>query len=157
MAEGNGVDAERLPQIIRDIYRCVADLEAMFPGRHFTPDGHMVGSIGEALAAHYYGFDELFVASNRSHDGRVGERLVQVKATQKKRIAISSEPQHLLVFRLHKEGSFDEIYNGPGCRVWALVSGKKLPKNGQHPVSVPALMRLMLDVPESLRLPRVRA
>ena len=117
----------------------------------------MVGSIGEAIAAHYCGFDELFVASNLSHDGRVGERLVQVKATQKKRVAISSEPQHLLVFKLHKEGSFDEIYNGPGDRVWALVSGKQMPKNGQHAVSVAQLMRLMLGVPESLRLPRVIA
>ena len=151
------MDAERLPQIIREIYRCVADLEAMFPGRHFTPDGHMVGSIGEALAAHYYGFDELFAASRFGHDGRVGGRLVQVKATQKKRVAISSEPQHLLVFRLHREGSFDEIYNGPGDRVWALVRDKPTPKNGQHPVSVATLLRLMLEVPESLRLPRVRS
>ncbi len=149
------MDAERLPFIIREIYKCVAELEAMFPGRHFTPDGHMVGSIGEAIAAHYYGFDELFVASKLSHDGRVGDRLVQVKATQKKGIAISSEPQHLLVFKLHKEGSFDEIYNGPGDRVWALVSGKQIPKNGQYQVSVAKLMRLMLDVPEALRLPRV--
>jgi hypothetical protein len=29
----------------------------MFPGRHFTPDGHMVGSFGEALAAHHYGIE----------------------------------------------------------------------------------------------------
>ena len=34
---------------------------------------------------------------------------------------------------------------------------KKMPKNGQHPVSVAMLMRLMLDIPESLRLPRIRA
>src|SRR5258708_36297592 len=123
------MDAERLPQIIREIYRCVADLETMFPGRHFTPDGHMVGSLGEALAAYYYGFDELFVASKLSHDGRVGDRLVQVTVTQKKRAAISSEPQHLLVFKLHKEGRFGEIYNGPVARVWTLVRGQKTPKN----------------------------
>ena len=50
---------------------------------------------------------------------------MQVKATQKKRIAISSEPQHLLVFKLHKEGSFDEIYNGPGDRVWATAGARR--------------------------------
>ena len=82
------MDAERLPQIIREIYRCVADLTAMFPKRHFTPDGLMIGSIGEVLAAHYYGFDELFVASKLRHDGRVGELHVQVKATQRKSIGI---------------------------------------------------------------------
>ncbi len=151
------MDEVRLPQIIRNIYRCVARLEAMFPGRHFTPDGHMVGSIGEVSAAYYYGFDELFTASNQGHDGRVGEMLVQVKATQRERVAIACDPQHLLVLKLHEEGSFDEVYNGPGNRVWALVSDKKMPKNGQHPVNLTDLARLMQDVPELLRLPRVRA
>jgi len=79
------MDAERLPEIIREIYRLVADLEAMFPSRHFTPDGPMVGSIGEALAAYYYGFDELFAASNSTHDGRVGDRLVQVNQSNSKK------------------------------------------------------------------------
>jgi len=149
------MDVERLPQIVREIYRLVAELEAMFPGRYFTPDGHMVGSIGEAIASHYYGFDELFAASNEGHDGRIGERLIQVKATQTKRIAITSEPQHLLVLKLHKEGSFDEIYNGPGRGVWALVSSKPRPKNGQYPVNIAKLARLMVDVPEAERIPKV--
>jgi hypothetical protein len=116
------LDTERLPLIIREIYRCVAEFEAMFPGMHFTPDGHMVGSIVEVLTAYCYGFDELFVASNLSHDGRVGERLVQVKATQKKRIAITSQPQHLLVFRLH--GVADKV--GPRQHVRIYIKGSKL-------------------------------
>lgn len=36
----------QVPDIIRQIYAIVSDLENMF-GRHFTPDGQMVGSIGE--------------------------------------------------------------------------------------------------------------
>jgi hypothetical protein len=39
----------------------------MFPGRHFTPDGHMVGSLGECLVAHAYGL-ELQTASNKGFD-----------------------------------------------------------------------------------------
>jgi integrase len=35
-------------------YCLIDELEAMFKGRHFTPDGHTVGSIGEAIAAHHY-------------------------------------------------------------------------------------------------------
>ena len=38
----------RFPEIIRELYRLIDELEQMFPGRHFTPDGHLVGSIGEA-------------------------------------------------------------------------------------------------------------
>ncbi|HIR43130.1 MAG TPA: hypothetical protein IAB86_07080, partial [Candidatus Aphodovivens avicola] len=40
---------------IREIFRIANELEDMHPGRHFTPDGHMVGSIGEVIAAEEYG------------------------------------------------------------------------------------------------------
>lgn len=53
------MDTARLPEIIREMYRLIDELEAMFKGRHFTPDGHTVGSIGEAIAAHYYGLELL--------------------------------------------------------------------------------------------------
>ena len=44
---------------IKALYEISQELEALFPGRHYTPDGHMIGSIGEALAASYYNL-ELF-------------------------------------------------------------------------------------------------
>lgn len=44
---------------IKALYEISHDLEELFPGRHYTPDGHMIGSIGEALAASYYNL-ELF-------------------------------------------------------------------------------------------------
>ena len=47
---------------IQLLYQISQDLETLFPGRHYTPDGHMIGSIGEALAASFYGLD-LFTAS----------------------------------------------------------------------------------------------
>ena len=67
---------------------------------------HMIGSIGEALAACCYGL-KLFEASEKTHDGQAPDgRLVQIKATQINRIAISSEPEWLLVLKIHKDGSF---------------------------------------------------
>lgn len=41
-----------LPKLLSDLYVIVAKLEALAPGRKFTPDGHLVGSIGEAVAAY---------------------------------------------------------------------------------------------------------
>ena len=41
----------KLPKQVADIYRAVQELEADYPGRKFTPDGHLVGSIGEVIAA----------------------------------------------------------------------------------------------------------
>lgn len=40
-----------LPARVDKIYEAVAELEAAYPGRKFTPDGHLVGSIDEAIAA----------------------------------------------------------------------------------------------------------
>src|SRR4051812_22617685 len=88
--------------LIRQIYQIVDRLEALFPGRHFTPDGHMVGSIGEVLAAARYGL-ELMPASAPVHDGRTADgKLVQVKATQSDRIAFrgAEAPEHLVVLSL---------------------------------------------------------
>jgi hypothetical protein len=41
----------KLPAPVAAIYRAVAELEATYPLRKFTPDGHVVGSIGEVIAA----------------------------------------------------------------------------------------------------------
>lgn len=103
---------------IKMLYRISQELEDLFPGRHYTPDGHMIGSIGEALAACCYDL-KLFEASEKTHDGQASDgRLVQIKATQISRIAISSEPEWLLVLKIHKDGTFSEEYNGPGKLAW---------------------------------------
>ena len=36
---------------VQKIYEIVGELQADFPGRSFTPDGHLVGSIGEVMAS----------------------------------------------------------------------------------------------------------
>ena len=133
---------DEVPALIRDFYAIVAKLEFIFPGRHFTPDGHLVGSIGEALASTYYDI-ELCRASTEGYDGVREGRKVEVKATQGDRIALSSCPEHLLVFKLNEDGSFDECFNGPGLLAWALVAKRKSTKNGQHQVSLAALRQMM--------------
>lgn len=49
----------------------------MFPGRHFTPDSHMVGSLGECLVADAYHL-ELKTAPNKGYDA-VTKTGLQVK------------------------------------------------------------------------------
>lgn len=149
------LDEARFPQLIRDLYKIVGELEKMFEGRPFTPDGHMVGSLAECFAAYYYGLD-LLTCSTPGHDARVKDRKVEIKATQGKQVGLRSGPEHLLVFKLFKDGTFAEIYNGPGAPVWALVASKPRPSNGQYSVSIAQLSRLMADVPLDARIPRVR-
>lgn len=135
---------------IKALYEISHDLEELFPGRHYTPDGHMIGSIGEALAASYYNL-ELFPASEKTHDAKAPDgRLVQIKATQINRVALSSEPEWLLVLKIHKDGTFSEEYNGPGKRAWEHCG--KLQKNGQRPISLAKLRELQTAIPQSDRL-----
>lgn len=49
----------------------------MFPGRHFTPDSQMVGSLGECLVADAYHL-ELKTAPNKGYDA-VTKTGLQVK------------------------------------------------------------------------------
>ena len=45
----------QLPPQVAAIYRATAELQKRYPGRPFTPDGHLVGSIGEVVAAEALG------------------------------------------------------------------------------------------------------
>jgi Family of unknown function (DUF6998) len=57
----------KLPAPVAAIYRAVEELEAAYPLRKFTPDGHLVGSIGEVIAAEALSLT-LHPASYPGHD-----------------------------------------------------------------------------------------
>ncbi len=144
---------QEIPQLITELYALVSRLETLFPGRRFTPDGHLVGSIGEVLVAHAYDL-ELLPSSYEGHDAKAKDgRLVQIKATQVRSIGISSQPIHLLVIQIQRDGSFDEIYNGPGEIAWN-ASGN-MQKNGQRPITLYRLKNLMKDIDTGMGLRRI--
>jgi hypothetical protein len=158
--DGNGVQRtdmtrnaiDTIPGVVERLYVLVAELEQSFPGRPFTPDGHLVGSLGEVLASHYYKL-ELLPCSTKCHDAQTRDgKLVQVKATQSDRVALRAEPDHLLVIQLQRDGTIVEIYNGPGSLAWR--NAGKQQQNGQSPISISTLKRLMRDVPAEQRLAR---
>ena len=144
-------DLDRIPSLIGRLYDIVDELERLFPGRKFTPDGHLVGSIGEVIAAYRYDL-ELLPGVAETHDAKATDgSLVQIKATQVSRIGISSEPEHLLVLKLGRDGSATEVYNGPGSIAWKAAG--KMQKTGQRPLSLSKLRKLMVSVDADERLP----
>jgi hypothetical protein len=143
--------ADKVPELVRRLYSLVGEFEALFPGRKFTPDGHLVGSIGEVIAAHRYDL-ALYSASSAAHDGSARDgRQVEIKATQGDTVALRAEPQHLIVLHLNKEGHATEVFNGPGSLVWSSCGAMQ--KNGQRPISLSRLRKLMVQVSASQRLP----
>ena len=139
-----------LTAIIQDLFRTVFELESRYPGRKFSIDGHLLGSIGEVIAAEYYGLTLLPNSSER-HDAKDEQgRLIQIKATQIDRISISSEPDYLIVIQITSDGNWSEIYNGAGSRVWK--NAGKMQKNGQRPISIAKLKLLMKSVSDDEKI-----
>lgn len=149
------MDHVRFKKAISDLYAVVRILEDMFPGRSFTPDGHLVGSLGECIVADAYGL-ELMPMSNKGYDAvDTRRRKVEIKATQSKRVAFRSKPEHCIVIQIRKDGSFEEKYNGPGSKIWNEFAGKPVPSNGQYQISLAKLSKIQKTVPKCDQIPIV--
>ncbi|HGY54504.1 MAG TPA: hypothetical protein ENK44_02255 [Caldithrix abyssi] len=145
---------ERFQSIVKSIYAAVNELEKMFPGRPFTPDGHLVGSLGECLVADTYNLT-LMSPSTKGYDAITKEgKKVEIKVTQSKRVAFRSCPEHTIIIKINNDGTFVEYFNGPGEIIWKTFSGKKLPKNGQYQISLNKVSKLYERVPLSKRIPK---
>jgi len=149
------MDHAKFKELIAKLYSVVDDLEKMFPGRPFTPDGHMVGSIGECLVADAYDI-VLESPSNKGFDAqsKCGKK-IEIKATQAKSVAFRSCPEHAIVIKINKDGTFEEFYNGPGNLIWEQFEGKPWPSNGQYQISLTKLQDIDASVPESDRVERI--
>ena len=138
---------------IKELYKITNELESSYPGRKFTIDEHLVGSIGEVIVAEHYGL-ELLRNSTETHDAvSTDGKYIQIKATQINRIAISSEPDYLIVIKIFSDGSWEEVYNGPGKPVWD--NAGKMQKNGQRPISLSKLRSLMNSMDKKDTIARV--
>jgi hypothetical protein len=133
----------RVRRLVKELYRVVAELQEEFAldGRKFTPDGHLVGSIGEVIAA--YAFDlKLLPSSSSVHDAKSTDgKLVQIKLTGGKSIGLYSEPEHLIILQMANM-KIGLIYNGPGQAVWH--SCNAIQKNGQRFIGIVKLRGLDL-------------
>lgn len=148
------MDDTKFKALICDLYRTVGELERMFPGRSFTPDGHLVGSLGEAIVADAYDLT-LLPASNEGYDAVANDgRQIEIKATQARSVAFRSCPEHVIAIRIGRSGDWEEIYNGSGARVWERFQGKPKPSNGQYRIQLSTLKKLHAEGPENERIER---
>jgi hypothetical protein len=105
----------QVPSLIAELYKTVKKLNELFPGRPFTPDGHLVGSIGEVVAAYVYDLN-LEPCSTPGFDARTktGDK-VEIKLTSGDQINISEQDTYadlLIVLKLINGSRFEEIYAG---------------------------------------------
>lgn len=162
MAPNDSQDCSRIedvPGLVSRLYEIVDELEEIFRGRHFTPDGHLVGSLGESLAAYMFGLT-LNAASTAAHDAVTKDGVrVEVKATQRRGVSLSASAspwgdERLLALRLTRHGPPEVVYNGPADAVWSAAGPAQ--KNGQRTISLTVLRQLNAKVHDDDRLPEVR-
>lgn len=99
--------------LVRLIFQACAELSHR-GGRSVSPDGHLVGSLGEIYAAQALGL-RLETASNAGFDAvdREGRR-VEIKTTTRSSIALSASgtlAERLIVVQLDAESGSAQIAN----------------------------------------------
>ena len=134
----------KLPPAVAAIYMAVEELENQYPERKFTPDGHLVGSIGEVVAAEALGLT-LYPMSQPGHDAYDANGDVQIKMTAGKSVAMYAESTRLVVLRVVSPVEAEIVYDGDGAPAWACAG--KVAKNGQRVVSLNKL-RALANKPE---------
>ncbi|WP_298200363.1 hypothetical protein [Novosphingobium sp.] len=128
-----------LPAPVAKIYEAVEELSRLYPGRPFTPDGHLVGSIGEVIAAEALGLT-LYPPSQPGHDAFDEQGDIQIKMTAGKAISMYATCDRLVVLRVVTPHEAEIVYDGPGAIAWE--SAGPMAKNGQRRISLSRLKTL---------------
>ena len=120
----------------------IADLFAACRALGLTPDGVMLGELGERVAAERYGLTRC-PGSTKEHDAIDADgRRVEIKATGgTKGIAMRGPSERLIVLQFDAYGSAVEVYDGPGQLAWD-NAGKLNARNGQRTISLTKLRQL---------------
>jgi hypothetical protein len=145
-----------VPEAVKQMLAIVERLCIAYPHKRFTLDGRLVGDIGEVLVEDAYDL-KLFEDMKKHHDAESSDgRQVQIKATMKKHLTFPADhiPNYYLGVVVKTDGTFMEVFNGPGAVAWEAVKDRSIPKTNLHSVSVTALQKLQLRVAEKDRIPR---
>ena len=116
---------EIIRQALQQIFAGINELKKALPGQNFTIDGRLVGDIGEAIAQRDYDIT-LYPKIEKDHDGQTScGKKVQIKATFKDSLTFKKTPDFYLGIKINEDGSYEEIYNGPGKLIETTYSHRK--------------------------------
>jgi hypothetical protein len=132
----------KLPLAVARIYEAVAELEKQYPHRKFTPDGHLVGSIGEVVAAEALGLTLYEKMSRKGHDAFDAKGDVQIKMTARNSVSMYGESIRLVVLKVISPHEAEIIFDGDGKAAWEQAG--KLQKNGQRTIRLSKLKAISL-------------
>ena len=144
-----------IPEAVKQLLRIVSELQNAYPGKKFTLDGRLVGDLGEVLVEEAYDV-RLIPNLQKHHDAIASDgRKVQIKATMQQVLTFPCAhiPEYYIGIRIHSDGSFEEVFNGPGSIAWEAVKDRKLTKTNLHSISINRLAGLNEKVRDRDRIP----
>lgn len=149
----------RTAALIEELMRVVSELESLHPGRKFSPDGHLVGSIGEAAAEAMFDL-ELKPPSNKGFDAVAADgRTVEIKATFGTsgvgvRTFSNDVADVLIVLRLMTQPGVEHevVFNGPLHDALRVAGAPG--SNGQAQLRLSNLRHIDAQVADDARIPR---
>jgi len=139
------MDNAQLAKLIADLYNVVDGLDEMFADckRRFTPDGHLIGSIGEAVARHIYDLN-LEMSSKAGYDATIPStsQTVQIRTTSTTSVSVRKAEFYadcLLVLKLDRRSGFEEIY--AGLFPHYLFTDKEPDRRGYYSIAISTLQK----------------
>jgi hypothetical protein len=116
---------EIIEDSLKKIFSGIKQLKDALPSKEFTIDGRLVGDIGEAIVQRDYNLT-LYDGLAKDYDGETpcGKR-VQIKATFKDQLTFKKVSDYYLGIKIHEDGSYTEIFNGPGSTIAKQYSHRK--------------------------------
>lgn len=116
---------EIIEDSLRQIFSGIRQLKEALPTKEFTIDGRLVGDIGEAIVQRDYDIT-LYEYLAKDYDGETSDgRKVQIKATFKESLTFKKVPDYYLGIKIHEDGSYEEIFNGPGSVIASEYAHRK--------------------------------
>lgn len=143
---------------VKEMLKIVESLQQKYPKKKFTLDGRLVGDIGEILVENDYDL-ELYEGLEKHHDGLTSDnRKVQIKTTMKNSLTfpVDHTPDFYIGIKVHEDGTYTEVFNGPGEVARKSVENRTPTKTNLHSVSLSALAKLSATVKDSDRIKKSR-
>lgn len=121
------MDTAEFKKKISKIFEISNELGRAYNIDRCTPDGHLLGAIGQIAAKIAYGL--AFGSEKDEHNCTWSDGTktinVQVRCTGRGNIALREEPEHLIALSIFENGSIRLLYNGPGNLVWEKIQHQK--------------------------------
>ena len=121
------MDVREFKKKIASIYQIANELGREFDISKCTPDGHLLGAVGQIAAKIAFGLR--FGSVEKEHNCTWSDESrtinIQVRCTGRGSVAIRKEPEYLIALEISENGKICLLYNGPGKYVWGRIKQQK--------------------------------